>query len=75
MLQCVQQKAKLLTLLFCIDTQYFKDRLLHFLIVDTNRTTTQLTTVENHIISTRQSFTRVGLELFFAARRRGKGVM
>ena len=49
-LQSIKQEAELLLLLLGADSQNIEHRLLHFLAVNTDRTTTQLGTIEHHVI-------------------------
>ncbi len=74
-LQGVKQEAELLFLFRLVDAQQTEHRLLHFLAVDTDRTTTQLGAVQHHVVGTRQGSGRVGLQLFRRALGCGERVV
>ncbi|RMO71602.1 hypothetical protein ALQ35_05713 [Pseudomonas fluorescens] len=73
--QGVEQETKLLFLFRFVDAQQAEDRLLHLFAVDTDRTATQLSAIEHHVIGTGQSAGRVGFQFFRRALRRGERVV
>src|SRR5690606_40208728 len=73
--QRIQQEAKLGTSLFLSDTQDTEHRFLHFLVVDTDRTTAKLGTIKHHVIGTGQGVRRVCCQVFRAAGRRCERVV
>ncbi|KPY82236.1 Uncharacterized protein ALO44_05673 [Pseudomonas syringae pv. tagetis] len=74
-LQSIEQEAEFFLLLVFGDAQQTEDRLLHFLAVNTNRTTAQLGTVEHHVVGTGKRRCRVGFQLFRRALGCREGVM
>ena len=52
-LECTQEEAELLIGLRLVDAQRAKDFLLNVVVMDTNRTTANLDTIENRVVSQR----------------------
>src|SRR5690554_3154300 len=74
-LQCIQQEAELGARFFFTNAQDTEHRFLHGAVVNTDRTATQLGTVQHHVVSAGQCVCRVGCQLFGAARRCGERVV
>ena len=73
--QGIEEEAELLLLLVFADAEHTEHRLLHGTVVDTDRTATQFSTVQHHVVGTRQRGGRIGLQLGRAAAWRGKRVV